>query len=389
MKHIFGLLTILLGTSYGLINVNNTFNGSQTPKLAVETNKTHWTEAKSRVPPTEAHRGVVTHCDGRQNGAQCYGALGGTVSLQLMDDFSGIHRYQLKAKNVNVLSGRKDKPPDIKMNDTFSFLPSNGKFWIHNLSRNDSGEYRLIIFDSNGKQTKIHTLQLSVQAPVSSVLLVPECLSQGEMKVSCSSEGGDSPQYRWTLNGKSLTEAELLSGNKQTNIITLKQHVSGRLVCSSWNHVSSASKEINITNCGFIYINCTFNGTKISKWVFKENNTLCVEPTTSPTEAQSTVAYLPILVGVLSALLILLLVGIAMICTRKKKPIGKGEVGDQELIYADVRIVKQQSKKQTRPQPREDVDVEYGQVKFRERPQHMDTAADVCVYAMVQKRQGT
>ncbi|XP_023814974.1 uncharacterized protein LOC110013392 isoform X3 [Oryzias latipes] len=364
--------------------------------------------------------GVVTHCDGRQNGAQCYGALGGTVSLQLMDDFSGIHRYQLKAKNVNVLSGRKDKPPDIKMNDTFSFLPSNGKFWIHNLSRNDSGEYRLIIFDSNGKQTKIHTLQLSVQAPVSSVLLVPECLSQGEMKVSCSSEGGDSPQYRWTLNGKSLTEAELLSGNKQTNIITLKQHVSGRLVCSSWNHVSSASKEINITNCGFIYINCTFNGTKISKWVFKENNTLCVEPTTvSPTEAQSTVgkdsgslttspfntaynqtvspgteepwyiSYLPILVGVLSALLILLLVGIAMICTRKKKPIGKGEVGDQELIYADVRIVKQQSKKQTRPQPREDVDVEYGQVKFRERPQHMDTAADVCVYAMVQKRQGT
>lgn len=53
----------------GLINVNNTFNGSQTPKLAVETNKTHWTEAKSRVPPTEAHRGkeleslstVLTH----------------------------------------------------------------------------------------------------------------------------------------------------------------------------------------------------------------------------------------------------------------------------------------------------------------------------------------
>ncbi|XP_020562267.1 uncharacterized protein LOC105354908 isoform X2 [Oryzias latipes] len=203
--------------------------------------------------------GVVTHCDGRQNGAQCYGALGGTVSLQLMDDFSGIHRYQVKAKNVTVLSGGKKQQPVIMRKDRSSFLPSNGTFWIHNLSRNDS-------------------------APVSSVSLVSECLSQGEMKESCSSEGGDSPQYRWTLNGKSLTEAELLSGNKQTNIITLKQHVSGRLVCSSWNHVSSASNATNICTCGFIYINCTFNGTKISKWVFQENNTLCVESTT---EAQS------------------------------------------------------------------------------------------------------
>ncbi|XP_023814976.1 uncharacterized protein LOC110013392 isoform X5 [Oryzias latipes] len=275
MKHIFGLLTILLGTSYGLINVNNTFNGSQTPKLAVETNKTHWTEAKSRVPPTEAHRGVVTYCDGRQNGAQCYGALGGTVSLQLMDDFSQIHIYQLLAKNMNLLQVRKSRP--LEMQNRTSFFPSNGTFWIHNLSRSDSGEYRLQTFDSNGTLAEPRTLWLLIQAPVSSVSLVSECLSQGEMKVSCSSEGGDSPQYRWTLNGKSLTEAELLSGNKQTNIITLKQHVSGRLVCSSWNHVSSASNATYICTCGFIPINCT-------------KRTLCFEPAKSPpTEKDRTV----------------------------------------------------------------------------------------------------
>uniref|UniRef100_A0A8C7XUX0 Uncharacterized protein n=1 Tax=Oryzias sinensis TaxID=183150 RepID=A0A8C7XUX0_9TELE len=98
-----------------------------------------------------------------QNGAQCYGALGGTVSLQLMDNFSQIHKYELFTKSVKVLTGRKDRPPVIKMNDTFSFIPSNGTFWIHNLSRNDSGEYKLIIFDSNGTMTENHTLQLSVQ----------------------------------------------------------------------------------------------------------------------------------------------------------------------------------------------------------------------------------
>nr|XP_024655867.1 protein turtle homolog A-like [Maylandia zebra] len=84
-------------------------------------------------------------------------------------------------------------------------------------------------------------------APVSSVLLVSECLSQGEMRASCSSEGGDSPQYSWTLDGRTLTDAELLSGNNETNIITLKQHVSGHLVCSVSNNVSDVFKEERIS----------------------------------------------------------------------------------------------------------------------------------------------
>lgn len=87
-------------------------------------------------------------------------------------------------------------------------------------------------------------------APVSSVLLVRECLSEGEMRVSCSSEGGDSPQYSWTLDGDTLTDAQLLSGNSETNNIILKQDVSGKLVCSVRNNVSSVSKEETISTCG-------------------------------------------------------------------------------------------------------------------------------------------
>ena len=88
-----------------------------------------------------------------------------------------------------------------------------------------------------------------LSALVSSVQLVSECLSQGQMKVSCSSEGGDSPQYSWTLDGYTLTDTELLFGSEETNIITLKQHVSGRLVCSVRNHVSFVSKELMISVC--------------------------------------------------------------------------------------------------------------------------------------------
>ncbi|XP_039669257.1 uncharacterized protein LOC120566716 isoform X2 [Perca fluviatilis] len=191
--------------------------------------------------------GVETYCDGRQNGAQCYGALGGTVVLQLMDNASEISRYTWSIKTTTKTDTRTTTTiliviKNVIVSNTIAnrsfFTPSNGTFRINNLSWTDGGEYELVIFDSDGKISEQRTLQLTIQAPVSSVLLVSECLSQGEMRVSCSSEGGDSPQYSWTLDGRTLTDAELLSGNTETNNITLKQKVSGRLVCSVRNQDS-------------------------------------------------------------------------------------------------------------------------------------------------------
>ncbi|XP_039669259.1 peroxidasin homolog isoform X1 [Perca fluviatilis] len=230
-----------------------------------------------------AIQGVETYCDGRQDGAQCYGALGGTVVLQLMDNASGIFRYTWSRTTTKIVSGRKNMIMFNEIENRSFFTPSDGTFRINNPSWTDGGEYKLEIFDSDGKISEQRTLQLTIQAPVSSVLLVSECLSQGEMRVSCSSEGGDSPQYSWTLDGRTLTDAELFSGNTETNSITLKQKVSGRLVCSVRNQVSNVSEEKTISTCGFIHINCTLtNGTHISKWVFAANNTLC-QPTTTPT----------------------------------------------------------------------------------------------------------
>ncbi|XP_068447110.1 immunoglobulin superfamily member 10-like [Clinocottus analis] len=193
--------------------------------------------------------GVETHCDGRQDGAQCFGALGGTVFLQLMNNVSEIHRYQLLKEKTIILDGRKNTILNDLIADRYFFTPNNGTFRINQLSRFDDGEYRLETYNSLGRPS-VRILQLSIQAPVSSVRLVPECLSQGEMKVSCSSEGADSPQYSWTLDGKALTDSELLSGNTETNNITLKQHVSGQLVCSVRNNISSDLEERNISTCG-------------------------------------------------------------------------------------------------------------------------------------------
>ncbi|KAM8733305.1 uncharacterized protein AB9X84_025103 [Acanthopagrus schlegelii] len=227
--------------------------------------------------------GVETYCDGRINGTQCYGVLGGTVVLRLMDSTSGIHIYQWVKNKTVILRGRNDKFITNLLENRSSFTPSDGTFRINNLSRTDGGEYTLIIYETSGRVLDPQILQLNIQAPVSSVLLVSECLSQGEMRVSCSSEGGDSPQYSWTLDGHTLTDAQLLSGNKDSNTITLGQDVSGQLVCSVSNNVNSVSQNKTISTCGFIFVDCISNGTHISQWVSEANNTLCVESTTART----------------------------------------------------------------------------------------------------------
>ncbi|XP_026214031.1 carcinoembryonic antigen-related cell adhesion molecule 7-like [Anabas testudineus] len=260
--------------------------------------------------------GIETYCDGRKNGTQCYEALGGTLVLQLMDDATKINNFNWRKNQANVLRYRSNNSKIILSEENrFFFTPSNGTLRINNLRRNDGGEYTLSIISENGERSAQQSLHLFIQAPVSSVLLDSECLFEGEMRVSCSSEGGDSPQYNWTLDGRTLTDAELLSGNTETNIITLKQHVSGHLVCSVRNKVSHVSSSKRLCTCGFIFINCTLSdGTHISTCVFEANNTLCIEPPTSTAMDSSL-----IICSLKAAVVIILLIGITIFFAWKKK----------------------------------------------------------------------
>lgn len=60
------------------------------------------------------------------------------------------------------------------------------------------------------------------------------------------------------------------------------------------------------------------------------------------------------------------------------------EEDEQELTYADVKIVQRQDRQR---QQRPNTEVEYGQVKFSERPQQTaEPTGDDCVYAKVHAR---
>ncbi|CAL1613289.1 unnamed protein product [Knipowitschia caucasica] len=284
-------------------------------------------------------------CDARKNNT-CYGALGGTIEIQLM------------------ASGAKtnDKCRSV-------FNNTSGILNITNVTREDNGSYTLELFD-NGKLTSHSQLNLLIEAPVTDVLLKQECLSKGVKKATCSSREGDRPEFSWTLNGLNLSN--------NTNVITLKQIEEGTLRCSVKNHISEESKEITIGSCGYIHINCTVNGTQILDWVHEANNTLCIEQTTTPSISSDAKNW-PILVGVMVAILICGVV--AVTCVLKKCKKKRDEEDNQELTYADVRILRQPGRE---PQPKSEEEVEYGQVKFSNQSPHASVAEDnVCIYSKV------
>uniref|UniRef100_UPI0037E98C3A uncharacterized protein n=1 Tax=Semicossyphus pulcher TaxID=241346 RepID=UPI0037E98C3A len=280
------------------------------------------TTTPTRIIKSEvATMGVEAFCDGRQDGAQCYAALGGSVVVQLMDSANETFRYQWKKGSFIILHVRKNRIASNLIESRSSFAPSNGTFTINDLSRNDGGEYTLEIYDDSGTNPVKNTLQLTIQASVSSVQLVSKCLSRGEMRVSCSSEGGDSPQYSLTLGGNTLTDTQLLSGSKESQIITLKQDVSGRLVCSVRNHIS------RISVCGFMYTDCiSSNGMHISHWTLESTNNLCIEPkTNSTTNSDTSVDHSLLVCGLRAAVVTLILIGITVYFVWKKKRVKKAE----------------------------------------------------------------
>ncbi|CAB1325231.1 unnamed protein product [Coregonus sp. 'balchen'] len=86
-----------------------------------------------------------------------------------------------------------------------------------------------------------------LKSPVSSPQLSSECLSHGEIRVSCSSEG-NGPQYSRTLDGHTVRDTEASSDN-ETNTITLKKGLSGDLTCTIRNNISSVAVSKRISHC--------------------------------------------------------------------------------------------------------------------------------------------
>ncbi|XP_030223615.1 uncharacterized protein LOC115552047 [Gadus morhua] len=296
--------------------------------------------------------GVKTFCNATQPHitTQCFGSLGGTVEVLLVlpTQSSQNDTFRLKNNNVTILSERN------QTNIRYSFNVSTGIFTIKDIDRTDNDEYSMEVHNASGNQVAFTKCYLTIEAPASSPLLSRQCLSRGQQRVSCSA-GGDGLHYSWSPDGLPLNDTRVHSGPGNASDVTLEVGWAGLVTCSVSNNVSHAAANITLSVCdGFIYVNCTSNGTHISQWVHGDNNTLCPEAavTVGPTDDVNTTELVPIIAGSLSAIALLLIVVLGVYCAKKHKT-SKDTTEAEDVTYADISVLQRQGQRREQGVPSE------------------------------------
>ncbi|XP_058232525.1 uncharacterized protein LOC131344321 isoform X3 [Hemibagrus wyckioides] len=109
--------------------------------------------------------------------------------------------------------------------------------------RNDSGTYTLNIYDVDGRNKGSSTLQVNIEAPVSSVKVSHSCLSTVTVKVNCSADG-DNLRFSWTSDVNTLPQ--LKNGS---SIDIQEQNHQGNVTCHVENHVSRDHDTVELLQC--------------------------------------------------------------------------------------------------------------------------------------------
>ncbi|RXN32853.1 hypothetical protein ROHU_004478 [Labeo rohita] len=146
----------------------------------------------------------------------CYAALGHKLNLLmlmvLLGLLGGFHIY------MRHMSG-------VEWNCRPEVTVINGTLIIKRVTKADSGNYRLILLNSDGTETS-RDLQVIVEAPIGSVEVSIIC-SSNQTSVSCSSEG-DQIIYNWTLNGIILEQGPMSSVSLAVKTLDENQNTDGQ-----------------------------------------------------------------------------------------------------------------------------------------------------------------
>ncbi|XP_047657153.1 uncharacterized protein LOC113648365 isoform X5 [Tachysurus fulvidraco] len=187
---------------------------------------------------------------------QCYVAVGQRLHLQMpLED-----GFDLQTTSL-ILRYRKNQssPTPTPRLPRWQFVNDNKTMILTSAERNDSGTYTLNIFDVDGRSNGSYTLQVNIEAQVSSVNVSYSCLSSGVMKVTCSADG-DNLHFSWTSDFNTLPQLE-----NGTSTVTLEQVHQGNITCLVENHVSRDHNTAELHQCpGSLFQDhvCRFNQIK-------------------------------------------------------------------------------------------------------------------------------
>ncbi|XP_058271489.1 uncharacterized protein LOC131369076 [Hemibagrus wyckioides] len=243
---------------------------------------------------------------------QCYVAVGQPLHLQMPQEDG----FELKTTSIILRYRKTQSPPPTPRLPRWQFVNDNKTMILTSAERSDSGTYTLNSFDVNGISKGSSTLQVNIEARVSSVELSYSCLFSEVRKVYCSADG-DNLRFNWTSD--SITRLE--DDNK--TLVLDKKH-NDKVTCHVENHVSQSQNSTELPECADLT--------------------------------------LPILISVCVILIVLAV--LAFCIYKKRQDLMNKEASSQdnkELVYAEV-THSATNRTETRPTPVQYEGVEYGTV---------------------------
>ncbi|XP_053506357.1 uncharacterized protein LOC128623354 isoform X3 [Ictalurus furcatus] len=175
--------------------------------------------------------------------SQCYVALGQRLHLQIPLEDGFELKITDKTSTTRLILKYKKTQSNPPNHPRWQFAKDDKTMVLTSAERNDSGTYTLDTFDANGNNKGIYTLQLYIEAEVSSVKMWYSCLSPGVMNVYCSADG-DNRHFNWTSDLNTLPQLE----NGSSTVILNKEH-HGNVTCHVENHVSHDHNTTELHPC--------------------------------------------------------------------------------------------------------------------------------------------
>ncbi|XP_058852712.1 uncharacterized protein LOC131699613 isoform X2 [Acipenser ruthenus] len=177
-----------------------------------------------------------------------YGALGHSVYLHFNTTLNSSVHVKWK-QGVSPIGAFKDNKmvftnPYINRAEIFA----NGTLKLDRTQKNDSGDYSVDVFTTDGTNIFKGSMQVYIQEAVSQPVVHSTCLSHGKVLLVCTVDKGDNASFNWSLEGVPLNTS-LAYFSDEEHVVILKKHVSGNLVCIATNQVSTNQSDSVIPNC--------------------------------------------------------------------------------------------------------------------------------------------
>ncbi|KAK2829103.1 hypothetical protein Q7C36_017093 [Tachysurus vachellii] len=341
----------------------------------------------------------------------CYVAVGQRLQLQIpLED-----GFDLQTTSLILRYRKTQSSPPTPRESRWQFVDDSKTIILTSAERNNSGTYTLTIFDVDGRNKSSSTLQVNIEAQVSSVNVSYSCLSPGVMKVNCSAEG-DNLHFSWTSN----TLPQLENG---TSTVTLKQDHQGNITCHVENNVSRDhdTAELQCPKTTTTTTSTVENNWSSSISSLGTNSTVSHNETNSCNQTLTTIPpsfinsfeFLKLIFAILGSIcVVLIILSIFAFYTYKKThgPKNKAASQDDGVLYAHINhsaanntetrartsraqvedveyatVVPRASKKKPKKYEEE---VQYGELVFNtpaKNPRQTPKVEDDCVYSQVQR----